>query len=92
MKTLQENNVLKILIVAGITLWSFEIVGEFLFDTDYFQGAKVYSFCSEALEDNSYALTDEEYKFSLGKDYIFFEITDPEQLAYTYKVNATNVK
>ena len=94
MKTLQENNVLKILIVAGITLWSFEIVGEFLFLTDYFhfQGAKVYSFCSEALEDNSYALTDEEYKFSLGKDYIFFEITDPEQLAYTYKVNATNVK
>ena len=45
------------------------------------------SFCSETLEDNSYALTDEEYKFSLGKDYIFFEITDPEQLAYTYKVS-----
>ena len=41
MKTLQENNVLKILIVAGITLWTFEIVGEFLFDMDYFQGAKV---------------------------------------------------
>ena len=46
-----------------------------------------FSFCSESLEDNSYALTDEEYKFSLGKDYIFFEITDPEQLAYTYKVS-----
>ena len=44
------------------------------------------------MEDNSYALTDEEYKFSLGKDYIFFEITDPEQLAYTYKVNASSVK
>ena len=53
---------------------------------------KFSSFCSETLEDNSYALTDEEYKFSLGKDYIFFEITDPEQLAYTYKVNASSVK
>ena len=40
-----------------------------------------------SLEDNTYALTDEEYKFSLGKDYIFFEITEPEQLAYTYKVS-----
>ena len=42
--------------------------------------------CLETLGDNSYALTDEEYKFSLGKDYVFFEITEPEQLAYTYKV------
>ena len=42
--------------------------------------------CLETLEDNSYALTDEEYKFSLGKDYVFFEIMEPEQLAYTYKV------
>jgi len=67
MKTLQENNVLKILIVAGLTLWKFGIV--------------------ETLGDNSYALTDEEYKFSLGKDYVFFEIMEPEQLAYTYKAN-----
>ena len=52
---------------------------------------KFSSFCSETLEDNSYALTDEEYKFSLGKDYIFFEITDPEQLAYTYKVKVKGV-
>jgi len=67
MKTLEEKNILKILIVAGLTFRTFEIVG--------------------SLEDNSYALTDEEYKFSLGKDYIFFEITEPEQLAYTYKAN-----
>jgi len=32
-------------------------------------------------------LTDEEYRMSLGKDYIFFEITEPEELAYTYKAN-----
>ena len=31
-------------------------------------------------------MTDEEYRWSLGTDYIFFEITEPEQLAYTYKV------
>merc|ERR1712073_227743 len=69
MKTLEEKNVLKILIVAGLTFRTFEIVG--------------------SLEDNSYALTDEEYKFSLGKDYIFFEITEPEQLAYTYKATSS---
>ena len=43
--------------------------------------------CLETFGDNSYALTDEEYKFSLGKDYVFFEIMEPEQLAYTYKVS-----
>ena len=32
MKILQENNVLKILIVASITLWTFKIVGEFLWE------------------------------------------------------------
>jgi len=32
-------------------------------------------------------LTDSEYKDSMGRDYIFFEITEPEQLAYTYKAN-----
>lgn len=32
-------------------------------------------------------LTDDEYRVSLGKDYIFFEITEPEELAYTYKAN-----
>jgi len=32
-------------------------------------------------------LTDSEYRDSLGRDYIFFEITEPEQLAFTYKAN-----
>jgi len=33
-------------------------------------------------------LTNEEYHISLGsREYIFFEITEPEQLAYTYKAN-----
>jgi len=32
-------------------------------------------------------LTDDEYRTSLGRDYIFFEITEPEELAYTYKAN-----
>ena len=31
-------------------------------------------------------LTDQEYRDSLGREYIFFEITEPEQLAFTYKV------
>ena len=48
---------------------------------------KILLICLETLGDNSYALTDEEYKFSLGKDYVFFEIMEPEQLAYTYKVS-----
>jgi len=34
-----------------------------------------------------HALSDEEYKISVGKDYLFFEISEPEVLAYTYKVN-----
>eukprot|EP00092_Neocalanus_flemingeri_P070030 GFUD01085906.1.p1 GENE.GFUD01085906.1~~GFUD01085906.1.p1 ORF type:complete len:206 (-),score=53.42 GFUD01085906.1:139-756(-) len=32
-------------------------------------------------------LTHDEYRVSLGKDYVFFEITEPEELAYTYKAN-----
>eukprot|EP00092_Neocalanus_flemingeri_P070029 GFUD01085905.1.p1 GENE.GFUD01085905.1~~GFUD01085905.1.p1 ORF type:complete len:206 (-),score=56.83 GFUD01085905.1:139-756(-) len=32
-------------------------------------------------------LTDDEYRVSLGRDYLFFEITEPEELAYTYKAN-----
>ena len=36
--------------------------------------------------DPSSALTDEEYRQSLGSGYIFFEITEPEQLSFTYKV------
>jgi len=38
-------------------------------------------------EDLSIALTDEEYRSSLGPDYIFFEILEPEQLSFTYKAN-----
>ena len=37
-------------------------------------------------EDLSIALTDDEYRASLGPDYIFFEILEPEQLSFTYKV------
>ena len=40
----------------------------------------------ESQEDLSIALTDEEYRSSLGPDYIFFEILEPEQLSFTYKV------
>jgi len=32
-------------------------------------------------------LTNQEYRDSLGREYIFFEITEPEQLAFTYKAN-----
>ena len=39
------------------------------------------------MDDPSTALTDEEYRVALGKDYVFFEIIEPEQLAYTYKVH-----
>ena len=36
--------------------------------------------------DPSSALTDEEYRQTLGNGYIFFEITEPDQLSFTYKV------
>ena len=36
--------------------------------------------------DPSSAFTDEEYRQSLGSGYIFFEITEPDQLSFTYKV------
>jgi len=39
----------------------------------------------KTIEDPS--LTDDEYRASIGRDYIFFEITQPEELAYTYKAN-----
>ena len=35
----------------------------------------------------TWALSDEDYKISLGVEYIYFEITAPEELAYTYKAN-----
>jgi hypothetical protein len=45
------------------------------------------SFCIGLKTQFDHVLTDEEYKVSVGKDYVFFEIIDPEELAYTYKVN-----
>ena len=33
-----------------------------------------------------HALTDQEYKQSISLDYTYFEITEPEEIAYTYKV------
>ena len=33
-----------------------------------------------------HVLTDDEYKLSMGQGYVFFEITEPEELAFTYKV------
>ncbi len=35
----------------------------------------------------SYALTDTEAKFSMADGFAFFEIVEPEELAYTYKIN-----
>jgi len=34
-----------------------------------------------------HALTDQEYKQSISLDYTYFEITEPEEIAYTYKTN-----
>ena len=33
-----------------------------------------------------HSLTDEEYRISTGLDYLYFEIVEPEVLAYTFKV------
>ena len=32
-------------------------------------------------------MSDSEYKFNMGDGYVFFEVTHPEELAYTYKLN-----
>ena len=34
-----------------------------------------------------YALTDNEYKYNMGAGYVFFEIMQPEEISYTYKLN-----
>lgn len=34
-----------------------------------------------------HTLTDEEYRISTGLDYLYFEIVEPEALAYTFKAN-----
>ena len=42
------------------------------------------------LEDGEYqmqALDDADYKFNIGEGFLFFEIVEPEQLSYTYKLN-----
>ena len=36
---------------------------------------------------NSYVLTENEYKYNMGHGYIFFEVLEPEELSYTYKLN-----
>ena len=42
-----------------------------------------YSFL--ALTDH--ALTDNEYRYNVGEGYVFFEVLDPEELSYTFKIN-----
>jgi len=34
-----------------------------------------------------HALTDAEYKYNMGEGFVFFEITQPEELSYTFKAN-----
>ncbi len=43
-----------------------------------------YPVCLDTAYDHS--LTDEEYRISSGLDYLYFEIVEPEVLAYTFKV------
>ena len=35
----------------------------------------------------SYVLTENEYKHNMGQGYVFFEVIEPEELSYTYKLN-----
>jgi len=35
----------------------------------------------------SYVLTENEYKYNMGQGYVFFEVIEPEELSYTYKLN-----
>lgn len=44
-------------------------------------------FTSAAVDLQSHAFTDTEAKFNMGDGYVFFEITEPEELTYTYKIN-----
>ena len=34
-----------------------------------------------------HALSDSDYKYNMGEGYVFFEIDEPEELSYTYKLN-----
>jgi len=43
-----------------------------------------------ALRDASVGLTEKEYKENVAAGFIFFEITDPPELAYTYKLNPSD--
>ena len=36
---------------------------------------------------DGHALTDQEYRWNIGEGYVFFEILQPEELSYTYKLN-----
>jgi len=45
------------------------------------------SICTGLKTQFDHILTEEEYRLSVGKDYVFLEIMEPETLAYTYKVN-----
>ena len=35
---------------------------------------------------SDHALSENEYKYNMGDGYIFFEIIQPEELSYTYKL------
>ena len=34
-----------------------------------------------------YSLTDNEYKYNMGNGYVFFEVLEPDEISYTYKLN-----
>ena len=49
-----------------------------------FHGLLIY-FSGNSLAD--YSLTDNEYKYNMGNGYVFFEVLEPDEISYTYKLN-----
>ena len=87
MITRQQQHIFKILIVAGISFRALGVISKLTGTVSQFSTLK--SIFLESEMDPSSALTDEEYRQSLGSGYIFFEITEPDQLSFTYKVVKT---
>ena len=87
MITRQQQHIFKILIVAGISFRALGVISKLTRSLN--SGLQPPLFLESEM--SSSALTDEEYRQSLGSGYIFFEITQPEQLSFTYKVRTKNV-
>lgn len=70
-------------VTSGLNLTLKNLIPLLLVFTSFLEPSGSYKHVG-ALSDH--ALSENEYKYNMGDGYVFFEITNPEELSYTYKL------